>query len=324
MTVTADWFCGEMAASAAFAIFVAALWAQQSSAAASCGSLTGCTACAAASSCEWTSCQGAVPSCTLKAHRASGCSAVSCDGPTLCGKQHFLNGTNIVGSDISNSHTGSDPAACCAKCKATPGCKGWTMLEHKGYCYLKSASGPVQAKGGAISGAGDDAPANWTLGCGATPQSAMPFCNPNLPLNDRVADLMARLQPAEKMAMLRAANPAIPRVGLGSYDWDTEVLHGVLSAHGNFPKGLTPNPTLFPNGVGLAATFDPALIEQVGSAVATEQRALNNKVRAAAKAPVESGEYQGVNGYAPNCNLYRDPRKSKLLQTATPDRYLHP
>lgn len=197
-------------------------------AALNCGTLTACPTCAAASSCEWTSCQGAVPACTPKAQRPSGCSVVPCGKPALpCAKQHFLNGTNVVGSDLSHVSNGPDPALCCAKCEGTPGCKGWTLLNE--YCYLKSASSPVAPMAGAISGTGNDTPSKWTLGCGAKPQSTMLFCNPKLPLNARVADLMSRLHPAEKMAMLRAANPSIPRVGLGSYDWDTEVLHGIFS-----------------------------------------------------------------------------------------------
>lgn len=281
-----------------------------------CDALDGCSVCAAKDSCEWTSCQGAVPSCTTKGRRPSGCAVVHC-GSSGCDKHHFLNATNVIGSDLSNSRTGQDPAACCEKCRTTSGCHGWTLLTDYdgGRCYLKSASSPVEPKLAAISGAENDTPANWTVGCGAKPQSGMPFCNSRLPLHDRVADLMGRMRPMEKMAMLRAQNPAIPRVGLGQYDWDTEVLHGIFSNHGNFPPDVVPSPTLFPNGVGLAATFDTALIEQIGSTIATEQRALNNMVRAVARAPVESGQYQGVNGYAPNCNLYRDPRWGRAQET---------
>ena len=111
------------------------------------------------------------------------------------------------------------------------------------------------------------------------------------------------------------------------YDWDTEVLHGVMASFhhrtnglSNFPPGATPRPTIFPNGIGLAATFDTALVELVGGVIGSEARALNNAVVNAPSgtwkaAGVESGEYQGINGYAPNCNLYRDPRWGRAQET---------
>jgi hypothetical protein len=289
---------------------------------ASCTSQKNCYGCASATSgtqqhCQWSSCQGAAPSCIDKSKAGAGCVSVPCGkplppAPAPCSQHHFLSDTNIVGNDIKNVHTGLDPATCCATCKNTPGCKGWTLLLHfhNGRCYLKSASSPIQRLDGAVSGSGNapSPPANWTLGCGSAPQNALPFCNPLLPRATRLADLMGRLYTPEKLAMLRTLNPAIPRLGIGSYDWDTEVLHGVFSNRNNFPADVaTPSPTIFPQGIALAATFDTALVQQIGDAIAVEQRALNNRVRARAKAPLESGQYQGVNGYAPNCNLYRDP-----------------
>jgi beta-glucosidase len=156
---------------------------------------------------------------------------------------------------------------------------------------------------------------NTKMGCAFQPQASLPFCDATLPHTARAADLMRRLPVATKLAMLRSKNPAVPSLGLGSYDWDTEVLHGVFSGHENFPTSLLPRPShLFPNGVGLAATFDTELVEEVGGLIGAEQRALNNLVRWTHPG-IESGQYQGVNGYAPNCNLYRDPRWGRAQET---------
>lgn len=176
--------------------------------------------------------------------------------------------TNIFDHDIGSLTTGPDPKACCAACAAHPGCRGWTLIPDSQVCYLKSAAGPMQPKpsSGFISGtaAGPPPPApSPPMGCAHPPQSAMRFCNATLATDARIDDLIGRLTTAEKAAFLLSRNPAVPRLGLGSYDWDTEVLHGVFSSHDNFPPALTPNPTIFPNGIGLAASFDPELLERV-------------------------------------------------------------
>lgn len=167
---------------------------------------------------------------------------------------------------------------------------------------------------GAISAAQPNQPPsrfnNTKMGCAFQPQASLPFCNVSEPRRTRVMDLLSRLPVSIKLEMLRSKNPAVPSLGLGAYDWDTEVLHGVFSGHQNFPTSVLPRPSLFPNGVGLAATFDTALVEEVGGVIGTEQRALNNLVRWT-RSGIESGQYQGVNGYAPNCNLYRDARYAR-------------
>jgi beta-glucosidase len=115
----------------------------------------------------------------------------------------------------------------------------------------------------------------------------------------------------EKMQFLQSRNQAITRLGIPAYDWDTEVLHGIFSSRGNFPKSMPVQPTILPNGIGLAASFDLDLVHRCAALIGTEQRALNNQLMSL-KDPhsslAETGQYQGINGYAPNCNLYRDAR----------------
>lgn len=102
----------------------------------------------------------------------------------------------------------------------------------------------------------------------------------------------------------------------------TELLHGVFggfSGSSGVPNNEPAKPTIFPNGLGLAASFDAGLLESVASVISTEQRALNNAVQEYNNRQVdnhqESGGFQGINGYAPNCNLYRDARWGRAQET---------
>ncbi|WP_367322743.1 glycoside hydrolase family 3 C-terminal domain-containing protein [Streptomyces sp. HUAS ZL42] len=118
---------------------------------------------------------------------------------------------------------------------------------------------------------------------------AYPFRNPDLPVDQRVDDLLNRLTQAEKISLLHQHQPAIPRLGVQSFRTGTEALHGVAWL------GET---TVFPQAVGLASTWDPELMEQVGSAVGDEARGFQQ----------ERPDGWGLNLWAPVVNLLRDPR----------------
>src|SRR5262245_21021720 len=90
------------------------------------------------------------------------------------------------------------------------------------------------------------------------------YLNPELPTSERVADLVGRMTLEEKLAQLVFNAPAIPRLGIPSYNWWGEALHGVAR------NGRA---TVFPQAIGMAATWDPALIQRVASAIADEGRA---------------------------------------------------
>ena len=157
-------------------------------------------------------------------------------------------------------------------------------------------------------------------GCAHPPQSRMAFCNPKLSREERIADLLGRLHLNEKLNFLSTGNNNISRLGLGSYSWWTEMLHGVFggfSGATGFPNDQPAKPTIFPNGVGQAASFDPSLVEAISTVISTEARALNNAVQDSPKRPhgTDSGGFQGLNGYAPNCNLYRDLRWGRAQET---------
>ncbi|WP_369169749.1 glycoside hydrolase family 3 C-terminal domain-containing protein [Streptomyces sp. R28] len=116
-----------------------------------------------------------------------------------------------------------------------------------------------------------------------------PFRNPDLPVDRRVDDLLDRLTLDEKISLLHQYQPAIPRLGIPSFRTGTEALHGVAWL------GET---TVFPQAIGLASTWDPALMEQVGSAVGDEARGFQQERPAG----------WGLNLWAPVVNLLRDPR----------------
>src|SRR3954447_1258893 len=127
-----------------------------------------------------------------------------------------------------------------------------------------------------------------------------PFRNPNLPLPTRIDDLLGRLTLDEKIAFLHQYQPAIPRLGIGVFKAGTEALHGVAWSNdfNNNGNVVVARATAFPQAIGLASTWDAALIRSVGSAVGDEARGLHS----------ENPTVWGLNLWAPVVNLLRDPR----------------
>lgn len=113
----------------------------------------------------------------------------------------------------------------------------------------------------------------------------------------------------EKVAQLQAAAPAIPRLGVRAYNWWNEGLHGVARS------GYA---TVFPQAIGLAATWDAELLHAVGDVVATEARAKYNAVGI----DKDHGRYQGLTVWSPNINIFRDPRWGRGQETYGEDPYL--
>ncbi|KUL33382.1 glycoside hydrolase family 3 protein [Actinoplanes awajinensis] len=134
----------------------------------------------------------------------------------------------------------------------------------------------------------------------ARADATYPFRDPALPLAARVDDLVARLTLPEKLSMLHQYQPAVPRLGLAVFKAGTEALHGVAWSNDYDAGGakIDATATVFPQAVGLASTWDPALIERVGSAVGDEARGLH----------AQDPTVWGLNLWAPVVNLLRDPR----------------
>lgn len=135
------------------------------------------------------------------------------------------------------------------------------------------------------------------------------FQNPSLTIKERTADLISQLTLEEKVGQLLYNSPGIGRLGIPTYNWWNECLHGVAR------NGRA---TVFPQAIGLAATFDTELIEKVGKAISMEARAKYN-------VSLEynlRGQYQGLTFWSPNVNIFRDPRWGRGQETYGEDPFL--
>jgi beta-glucosidase len=126
-------------------------------------------------------------------------------------------------------------------------------------------------------------------------KSSPAYLDPDLPIEKRVNDLVSRLTLEEKISQMQNNAPAIPRLGIPAYGWWNEALHGVARAG---------HATVFPQAIGLAATWDTELMHDVADVISTEARAKHND----AIQHGNFGEYFGLDFWSPNINIFRDPR----------------
>jgi len=138
---------------------------------------------------------------------------------------------------------------------------------------------------------------------------SFPFRNPSLPLEDRVNDLVSRLTLQEKADQLLYTAPAIPKLGIPSYNWWNEALHGVARA------GYA---TVFPQSITIANSWDESLMFNVASAISDEARAKYHEFQRRGK----TGIYQGLTFWSPNINIFRDPRWGRGHETYGEDPFL--
>jgi beta-glucosidase len=124
----------------------------------------------------------------------------------------------------------------------------------------------------------------------------------------RARDLLERLTLEEKVGFMMHEAPGVPRLGIPPYTWWNECLHGVARAG---------RATVFPQAIGLAATFDDKLVGRIGAAIADEARAKH-----AALPPGSAGLYTGLTFWTPNVNIFRDPRWGRGQETYGEDPYL--
>jgi len=143
----------------------------------------------------------------------------------------------------------------------------------------------------------------------AAPSSVPPYLNPSLPINDRVDDLVGRMTLEEKASQLVNQARAIPRLQVPAYDWWSEALHGVANAG---------TATVFPEPIGLAATFDAPLIHEMAVVISTEARAKHNQAVRAGRRDI----MEGLDFWSPNINIFRDPRWGRGQETYGEDPYL--
>jgi beta-glucosidase len=141
------------------------------------------------------------------------------------------------------------------------------------------------------------------------PSGALPYLNPALPMEQRVNDLISRMTLAEKASQLVNQARAIPRLQVPAYDWWSEALHGVANAG---------TATVFPEPVGLAATFDAPLIHEMAVVIGTEARAKHNQAVRAGRRDI----MEGLDFWSPNINIFRDPRWGRGQETYGEDPFL--
>jgi len=135
------------------------------------------------------------------------------------------------------------------------------------------------------------------------------WLNPSLPIETRVDDLIRQMTPEEKVYQLMNNSPAIQRLHVPEYDWWNEALHGVARS------GVA---TVFPQPIGMAATFDDSLVHQVATDISDEARAMYN---AAVKKNYRM-RFGGLTFWTPNINIFRDPRWGRGQETYGEDPYL--
>ena len=153
--------------------------------------------------------------------------------------------------------------------------------------------------------------AAWTTTSGQAqvPGDQPAYLNPDLSFEARAEDLVSRMTVEEKISQVMNASPAIPRLNVPAYDWWNECLHGVARA------GVA---TVFPQAIGMAASFDRALMREVATAISDEARAKHHEsVRHG-----QRGIYQGLTFWSPNINIFRDPRWGRGQETYGEDPYL--
>jgi beta-glucosidase len=139
--------------------------------------------------------------------------------------------------------------------------------------------------------------------------SLPPYKDPSLPIEKRVDDLVSRMTLEEKVSQMMNAAAGIERLGIPEYDWWNEALHGVARA------GYA---TVFPQAIGLAATWNDELIRRVADVASTEARAKHHEFAR----HNERGRYKGLTFWSPNINIFRDPRWGRGQETFGEDPYL--
>jgi beta-glucosidase len=135
------------------------------------------------------------------------------------------------------------------------------------------------------------------------------YMNPDIQLEVRVSDLVRSMTLDEKVKQMLYDAPAIDRLGIPAYNWWNEGLHGVARSG---------RATVFPQAIGLAASWDTGLVRAVATAISDEARAKHHY----AVGKGRHGIYEGLTFWAPNINLFRDPRWGRGMETYGEDPYL--
>jgi len=150
---------------------------------------------------------------------------------------------------------------------------------------------------------------NAAVRAGAQSAGSSVYLDPSKPIDVRVDDLIKQMTLEEKAEQLVNQARAIPRLQVPAYDWWSEALHGVANAG---------TATVFPEPIGLAATFDDPLIHDMAVVIGTEARAKHNQAVRAGRRDI----MEGLDFWSPNINIFRDPRWGRGQETYGEDPFL--
>lgn len=148
-----------------------------------------------------------------------------------------------------------------------------------------------------------------SLGIAQAQQKTFSYKNQDLPIDKRVEDLLKQLTTEEKISLLGFESKAVERLDIPQYNWWNESLHGVARAG---------KATVFPQAIGMAASFNDNLLNEVAASISTEARAKNNM----AVSKDRRLQYMGLNFWSPNINIFRDPRWGRGQETYGEDPFL--
>ncbi len=148
----------------------------------------------------------------------------------------------------------------------------------------------------------------WPVFARSTAQKET-YLDATLPIKQRVDDLVGRMTLQEKISQMQNESPAIPRLHVAAYDWWNEGLHGIARS------GYA---TVFPQAIGLAATWDTGLVQRVADAISTEARAKYNQAQREGNHSI----FYGLTLWSPNINIDRDPRWGRSQETYGEDPFL--
>jgi beta-glucosidase len=138
----------------------------------------------------------------------------------------------------------------------------------------------------------------------------LPYQNPNLSSAERAKDLISRLTLEEKALLMQDQSPAIPRLGIKKFNWWSEALHGLAN---------NDSVTVFPEPIGMAASFDDSLVYKIFNAASDETRAKYNQ---AMRRGQDNRRFLSLSVWTPNINIFRDPRWGRGQETYGEDPYL--
>ena len=149
----------------------------------------------------------------------------------------------------------------------------------------------------------------FAVSCSEKAEETPAYLDQDLSVDERVNDLVARMTLEEKISQTLNKSAAIERLGVPEYEWWNEALHGVARAG---------HATVFPQAIGLAASWDTELMSRVASAISDEARAKHHE----AVRHDSRKRYEGLTFWSPNINIFRDPRWGRGMETFGEDPYL--